>query len=433
MTVTHIIGGGLAGLACAVSLVEAGERVALYEAGPALGGRCRSYDDRALGCRLDNGNHLILSGNRAVFDWLDRFGMRHSLSGPGRAMFPFADLRDGTRWTLDLGRGRVPWWVLDRRRRVPGMRLGELASLGRLLRAGEATSVAACLALGALAERLLVPLAVSALNTPVETGSAALLAAVMRESLALGGAACVPATPAEGLSESLIDPARDWLLARGAVIRTGWRAAGLVAAGDVVSRIEGPEGGVTLDAGDRVVLAANAPVTAALASAVLPGLVVPDAFEAIVNLHYRHEDRLTPGLARAAGDVGRAGFVGVIGGLAEWIFLKPGVVSVTISAANHLADREAEGLAAQVWGEIRAALPPAAGALLPEGVPAYRLVREKRATFAATPEQARRRPGTRTARNNLFLAGDWTATGLPATIEGALRSGHSAAKACLAG
>ncbi|NVN31580.1 FAD-dependent oxidoreductase, partial [Endobacter medicaginis] len=68
-----------------------------------------------------------------------------------------------------------------------------------------------------------------------------------------------------------------------------------------------------------------------------------------------------------------------------------------------------------------------------EGVPAYRLVREKRATFAATPEQARRRPGTRTARNNLFLAGDWTATGLPATIEGALRSGHSAAKACLAG
>lgn len=432
MTLTHIVGGGLAGLACAVSLVEAGERVALYEAGPALGGRCRSYDDRALGCRLDNGNHLILSGNRAVFAWLDRFGMRHSLSGPGRAMFPFADLRDGTRWTLDLGRGRVPWWVLDRTRRVPGMRLGELASLAKLLRAGQATTVAACLQPGALAERLLVPLAVSALNTPVETGSAALLAAVMRESLALGGAACVPSTPAVGLSESLIDPARDWLVARGAAIRTGWRATGLVAGGGRVARIEGPGGGIDLEADDRVVLAANAPVTAALAGPLLPELVVPDAFEAIVNLHYRHADALTPALARAAGDIGRAGFVGVIGGLAEWIFLKPGVVSVTISAANHLAEREADALADAVWREIRAALPAAARALLPQDVPAFRLVREKRATFAATPGQALRRPGARTGCDNLFLAGDWTATGLPATIEGALRSGHSAAEACLA-
>jgi hypothetical protein len=153
------------------------------------------------------------------------------------------------------------------------------------------------------------------------------------------------------------------------------------------------------------VLAVPAPAAADL----LPGLVVPDAFEAIINLHYRLE-----------ADPGIAGFVGVVGGTAEWVFIKPGVVSVTISAANRLLDQPSEALAETVWRDVQAAL----RLVLP--MPAWRVVREKRATFAATPAQAARRPSARTQISNLVLAGDWTSTGLPATIEGAIRSGREA-------
>jgi uncharacterized protein with NAD-binding domain and iron-sulfur cluster len=115
----------------------------------------------------------------------------------------------------------------------------------------------------------------------------------------------------------------------------------------------------------------------------------------------------------------------VIGGVAEWVFVKPGIVSVTISAANRLIELPAEEIAALVWPDVRAAC-DLAGAM-----PPWRVVKEKRASFAATAAQSRRRPSARTGLANLVLAGDWTATGLPATIEGAIRSGRQAAEIML--
>ncbi|HEY5300249.1 MAG TPA: FAD-dependent oxidoreductase, partial [Acetobacteraceae bacterium] len=123
---------------------------------------------------------------------------------------------------------------------------------------------------------------------------------------------------------------------------------------------------------------------------------------------------------------GPAGFVGLIGGTAEWVFVKDDHVSVTISAANRLLDTPAETLVAAVWPEVRAALDLGG---IP--MPPWRVVKERRATFAATAAQERRRPGPRVGLANLALAGDWTATGLPATIEGAIRSGRRAAQVIL--
>ena len=138
----HVIGGGLAGLAAALELAEAGRRVTVYEAGPALGGRCRSFHDRALDARIDNGNHLLLSGNREVFSYLERLGTADTMAGPGAPVFPFADLRTGERWTLRLARGRIPWWLARAGTRVPGTTLGEYAALFRLLSARPGTTVA---------------------------------------------------------------------------------------------------------------------------------------------------------------------------------------------------------------------------------------------------------------------------------------------------
>ncbi|MEJ1976100.1 MAG: hydroxysqualene dehydroxylase HpnE [Acetobacteraceae bacterium] len=405
MSRVHVIGAGLAGLTAALDLVDAGRSVTLYEAGPAAGGRCRSYFDKELDCRIDNGNHLWLSGNRAIAAFLRRVGAEGSVAGPATSLFPFIDLATGQRWTVRPNAGRFPWWVLVPSRSVPGAKLSEFAALLALLRAGPDATVAETLRPGPLYDRLLEPLVIAALNTAPATGSASLMAAVIRETLARGGDACIPAFPREGLSASFIDPALAALQA-GAQIHLGRRVSGLTITDDRVEAIGTTDGSAELAPGDAVVLAVPAPV----AQSLVPGLSAPDAFESIVNVHYR-----------AQADFGAAGFVGLLNGTAEWVFVKPGILSVTISAANRLVDRAASDLAATVWPEVCAALG------LSQPMPTCRVVKEKRATFAATPAENRKRPSARTSISNLVLAGDWTATGLPATIEGAIRSGHTAA------
>ena len=405
-THVHVVGAGLAGLAAALRLVDAGVAVTLHEASPAAGGRCRSYHDRELGVRLDNGNHLLLSGNQAAWGLLRRVGTADTMRGPGRPLFPFMDLSSGERWTVAPSPGRVPWWVLDRRRRIPGTRLSEYLSLSRLRRAGPDATVAGTLPHGPLYRKLIEPLTISALNTMPEEGSAQLMGAVVAESLSAGGAACVPSFPRDGLSESFIDPAIAALQDRGATLRLGHRITGLGFRDGRLARLDAPDGPVPLGARDAAVLAVPAPVAAGL----LPGTAVPDGFEAILNLHFRAE-----------ADGGEAGFVGLVGGLCEWAFAKPGVLSVTVSAANrHRTVPQAE-LLERAWAELCRVF------ALSGPIPPHRVVTERRATFAATPAQERRRPPARTAVPNLLLAGDWTATNLPATLEGATRSGNTAA------
>ena len=407
MTKAHVIGGGLAGLSAALRLATDGHPVTLYEAGPACGGRCRSYFDRELGVRIDNGNHLLLSGNDSAMTYLDMIGTRQSLGGPAAAVFPFMDLANGERWTVRPSAGRMPWWVFSPGRRVPGARLREYGALIRLMRAGRDTTVAEVLPRGELSRRLLEPLAVSALNTGTAEASARLLWAVVAGSLARGGGKCVPLYPREGLSESFVDPALARLAALGAVVRTGYRVSGVGVGSGRVTSITGPDGLAAVGADEVVILAVPGPVAAALVS----GVSAPDEFEAIINVHF---------LVRTA--PGEAGFVGLIGGVAEWVFVKPEVVSVTISAANRLLDRPMDALVRELWGEVCAAT-----GLVGE-MPRYRLIREKRASFAATSRQQVRRPQATTSLQNLLLAGDWTDTGLPATIEGAIRSGFAAAQ-----
>ncbi len=147
------------------------------------------------------------------------------------------------------------------------------------------------------------------------------------------------------------------------------------------------------------------------ASSLVGGLEGPTQFRAIVNAHFR-----------IAPPPEQPPILGVLNGTVEWIFAFPGRVSVTISAGDRLIDAPREELAKTIWGEV------ARVTGLPAALPPWQIVRERRATFAATPEQDARRPGPATPWRNLVLAGDWTDTGLPATIEGAIRSGNRAAE-----
>jgi len=403
----HVVGAGIAGLSAAVRLVEAGLKVVVHEAAPFAGGRCRSYLDPTLGVVIDNGNHLLLSGNRAALDYLDRVGARKTLHDPGAAVFDFADFMSGERWRLDLSEGRIPWWLLDRKKRVPGTALGQyFAPLGVFMRGRSATVGEAMDCGGPLYERLWRPLLTSALNTDPPESSAALAAALLRETLAAGGKACHPLFAAHGLATSFIDPALAFLAERGAPVRFGDRLRAIRFEEKCAVALDFDRTTQELGADDCVILSAP-PWTA---KDLLPGLTAPDEFRAILNVHFH----LNP-------PRGQPAILGVVNAEIEWLFAFPDRLSVTISNADRLIDRPREELAASIWREA------AALTGLGPDLPPWQIVKEKRATFAATPAQNARRPESRTRWVNVVLAGDWIQTGLPATIEGAVRSGYKAA------
>jgi squalene-associated FAD-dependent desaturase len=403
----HVVGAGLAGLSAAVALAGQGVRVVLSEAARQAGGRCRSYYDSQLEMTIDNGNHLVLSGNPAVRRFLGAIGAQDRLTGPRTAAFPYFDVATGQTWTLRPNDGVVPWWILDANRRVPGTGLGEYLALASLMRRHPGRRIDEVLGCkGALWERFLRPLLVSVLNTPPEEGSADLAGAVMRETFAKGGRSIYPRVATPSLAAAFVDPALDRLRQSGVDIRLGRRLAALKLQDDKVVGLTFTDGEQDLGPRDSVILA----VPPWAAQELLPGLVAPDAFCAIVNAHFK----LAPSAELPL-------LVGLVGGTAEWVFALPDRLSVTVSAADRLLDMDSEALTRLLWQDV------AAVHRLPDAPPLCRIVKERRATFAATPAQNARRPSSSTRWSNLVLAGDWTDTGLPATIEGALRSGERAA------
>jgi squalene-associated FAD-dependent desaturase len=408
----YVIGAGLSGLSAAVAIAGKGRKVELIEAANQAGGRCRSYFDSTLGRTIDNGNHLVLSGNHATFDYLRAIGAERGLTGPNRAEFNFADLNTGKRWTITPNDGPLAWWVLSKTRRVPDTKPSDYLGMAGLMFANKRQRVQDAMKCeGVLWDRLLDPFLLAALNIKPEIGSAALAGAIVRETLAKGGRHYYPRIAEPHLASALVEPALAYLKARDATVRFGQRvrkltlAPGRIAAFDVGEETQlGPK--------DSVVLAVPPWVAAEL----IPGLKTPTDHSAIVNAHYL-----------IAPPKGVPAIVGLIGGTAQWVFAFSDRVSVTVSGADQLVDLDRESLARTLWRDVAHV-----HGLSPE-LPPWQIVKEKRATFAATPEQDALRPNAATDYANLVLAGDWTQTGLPATIEGAIRSGHKAAQLALRG
>ena len=404
----HIIGAGVAGLAAAVRLADSGRVVAVHEATGQAGGRCRSFHDQATGMVIDNGIHLLLSGNRAALSYARAIGSAAGLRGPKEAEFPFFDLASDARWTLRLGAGRFPWWVFDKDRRVPETGVVDYLPVARLAWTSADKPVGEVMnCSGPIYERLIDPLLRAALNIAPRRGSSKLAGAVLRETITLGGQTCRPLLAREGIGQVFVQPALGFLRGRGASISLQDELIALRFSGQSVTQLDFAQQKIRLGSNDMVILAVPPYVAASL----VPGLRTPTSFCGIVNGHFRVEPpaHLPP-------------MLGVINATAEWIFAFPGRISVTISDAGHWFDIPRAQLAEILWRDVKTI----AGFSHP--LPPWQIVRERRATFAATPEQNALRPCAETQWSNLVLAGDWIATGLPATLESAVRSGYRAAE-----
>jgi squalene-associated FAD-dependent desaturase len=407
----HVIGAGLAGLSAALELAQPGVEVILWEGARQAGGRCRSYHDAKLGRVIDNGNHLVLSGNRSVARYLRLAGAPDSLEAAPEAAFPFADVATGERWTVRINDGPLPWWPLAAGRRPAGVGLGDFVRALPLLWAREDATIAEAVAPDGVAlARFWEPMSFAVMNLPPHLASARLMAATAREAWR-DGRLCRPMFANNGLGAALVEPAVRALASQaelrlGAVLKAMEEADGRIAA----LRFDGGEA-VALAPGDAVVLA----VPPARLNELWPEAAAPEATSSILNAHFVPD-----------GEVVAPPILGVTSARTQWIFGRPGLISLTISAAEHVdgADEAHGPLLDALWAETKAALG------LPPGLAyrAGRIVHERRATFCQTPQNVRRRAKSLTRLPNLVLAGDHIDTGLPATIEGAVRSGATAAR-----
>ncbi len=406
----HIIGAGLAGLSAAVSLARQGTSVIIHEAAGQGGGRCRSYYDEALACRIDNGNHLMLSGNYTVLDYLKTIGAEDTMVYLSEVEFPFMDLSSRQRWNVKPNKGNFPWSLFFAKNRVPGSSFGEYLRGLSLVWAGPNKTVSQCLkGKGPLFDKLWDPLAVSVLNTESDTASAQLLWPVLRETFGRGKAACIPMIVRDGLSETFVDPALVYLKNRGGLIKFNHRLRSIETSEEHITRLCFGDESIGIGENSCVILA----VPPSVACSLIPELSTPDEYRPIVNGHFQIPEI-----------VQKVDFLGLVGGTSHWLFVRDNLASITVSSATNLVSKQNDYIADRLWADICIALELGD---VPLG--RYKIIKEKRATFAQTPGQVSKRPDVKTKWRNLTLAGDWTATGLPATIEGTLRSGYAAANA----
>lgn len=406
----HVIGAGLAGLSAAVELQRRGRRLVLHDAHAHAGGRCRSWFDGTLNTTLDSGLHTVFAGQPATQRYLRAIGAADQLAGPALAEFPVMDIASQQRWTLRFGNGRWPSWLFDAASRAPGTTPLDYLALAPLALARTGRSLAQTMRCdGVLWDRWLRPHFLGVLNIEPRHASAELARAALCGTFAAGGPGCRPRVARRGLGSAFVEPALRMLQYGGAQIRLNSRldAFEFGAHGNAVDAVSIGGERIDLVPGDAVVLA----VPPEVAQPLVPELAAPDTFSAVVTAYFAVE-----------ASAGHPLQTTVVNGVVDAVRSGDGQLAATIRDAGRWLDMPRDTLARRIWEDVARVT----GAN-PETIPAWQLVVEPRAGFAAVPSQEMKRPAVRTRWTNLVLAGDWIATGLPATIEGAIRSGQLAA------
>jgi zeta-carotene desaturase len=435
-----IVGGGFAGLSAGVALAELGIRVTLFEGKPVLGGRAYSFPDTESGDLVDNGQHVVMGCYHQTLDFLEQIGTRDKLilhrnleiemlDGPARAGYlrtatlpgPFhmtAGLMRYKHLTLAerLGVLRAGMRMLSMRRFLPG-RLGQMTVAEFLNLTGQSLQAR---------RTFWHPLAVATLNEQPELASAALLAEVMKRAFFSRRSDSAFLYPAVGLSELYCSAAREFIEKRGGVVLSRAIVDALEMTGGIVSAVSLRDG-AKLPAANLIVA-----VPPAQLLRLLPEALVSDGiFSKIEQLKSSPIICAHVWLDR---EVTNSAYVGFVGTTTQWLFNKrrifnqfgaqhPGYLSFVISGARELVELSNDDLLNTIIHDLAAMIPAAKQAQVIRAL----VLKERHATFAPDPVSDALRPTVRTSISNLFLAGDWIQTGLPATIESAVIAGRSAA------
>lgn len=411
----YIIGAGLSGLAAGVRLAEAGKKVCVFDSAGRAGGRCRTFYDKTLERMIDNGNHLIMSGNNAAFDYLNRIGAKDPLTGPAKARYPFVDIATGARWDVLLNDGLFPSWIFNENARVPGSKVLDYIKAAGIMFAGANATVADVVdENNILYKAFWEPLTLAVLNTTPHIGQAKLLRSVIIRTFALGGGPSRPLAAREGLGPAFVDPAIKFLEGHGASVQFNARLREITTQGGRIKGLDFTTQAIELQDGDEVILA----LPPSRLKQLMPEFDPPEDNASILNVHYRIAS------ADPLPAFGDSPLLGMVSSDAQWAFMRDDVISLTVSASHAIGldDVPNKEIVDRLWRETQIGLDI-------RNVPyeAVRVIRERRATPDQSPAAVAKRVKAQTRYANLTLAGDHTDTGLPATIEGSIRSGDKAA------
>lgn len=436
-----IAGAGLSGLAAGVFLASKKFPVAIFEQREYPGGRTYSFPDPNSGETVDNGQHVLIAGYDGTMALLDLIGTRKLVRVQRRPRLLFHHPDRGFQ-SFSLPRLPSPlhlaWGMLTSNLFGPGDRLRLLRSGIGLLKPkhllGEELSgktVAQWLELSHQSvetrRSLWEPLAIAIMNEHCATASASLFIRSLRKAFLEHWHASAFAIPTVGLSQLFAEPAVDFIRRNGGEVHCGLGVAETIVTGGKVSAVRMEDGSRREAAG--AILA----VPSYRVRSVLPEQLSSKGFLAGVEL-FPQSPIVSVHLWFPADFMGMEDVVGVIGRHIQWIFnrrsisptadgisrnLAGGYVSAVISAAHEFVGMSNDDLASIALEDLHSIYGQSIG-----GPSASLVVREKRATFSSSPTTETLRPSPRTPFPNLFLAGDWTDTGYPATIEGAIISGR---------
>ncbi len=444
-----VLGGGIAGIAAALNLLDAGSSVTLVEARGFLGGRAFSFMDGTTGQPLDNGQHVFFGCCTRFIGFLERLGVRDQWYLQERLRIPVLS-RSGRVGELAASLLPAPLAMAPSLLTYPHLSLTDKLGVMRGILRARFTGRAAArledmtfyqwLRSAGQSERaintLWNPVVESALNDNVRDVSAAMGLMVVREGMLSGPGMANMGYPRQGLRAALGDPAEERLR----------RAGSNLILNDPVRRVEFCKGhlsdgppevsAITLASGQ--VVRGDTYVSALPFSALLrvlpPEVAAVEPFRSvgqlqwspILNLHIRYD--------RAVMD---EPFCAVVDGPLRWVFNRDAlvgetspqgqVVTISVSAAWEYMGQTREELAREFVAEMAQILPGAGRAC----ALSVTVVKQREAAFRCLPGAGRLRPGPLTPVANLYLAGEWTNTGWPSTMEGAVRSGYAAADAVI--
>ncbi len=387
----YIIGAGIAGLTAAHYAAKQGFEVEVFEATANAGGRCRSYFDDKLGTVIDNGNHLIMGANKNILRLIKDLGIENRLNKFDDKTFTFFDNRNGERYYY-----HAPFPDLEKFGVLNFVNLFKFILLPTAKPVREAFRLSPN-----IYHKIINPVSRSILNTPSEAANSNILRRVFIK-LITSRSGFDHYYPKNNWADALITPLTAALQAAGVKMNYNNSLKRTENSDNIIQKLIFDDREIDVE-NDMVVLA-----TPPSSVSKLVDIETPDEFSAIINVHFKFPHNFPPQI------------IGVINSNIEWIFVKPDMISTTYSAAT-ISMNDAD-LARNTWAICSRVLG------ISQNMPEHRILTEKRATFACTTQQLKKRPEQRTKYTNLFLAGDYVKNGLPATIEGAVVSGKKVCK-----